>query len=463
MKTIITFFVLLGAVSGLSEEDYEFTDFLSASDEGPVQVLGVKPQRVELNELSGSLRLECSFTGNATEIEWLKGSADSPEIVGTGTSLFFNNVTRNDHGSYRCNVSNSVSYDISEPAEVLINYGPEHIALKVSPSGPHHEGSNVLLTCSVQSRPSPEFQWFLNEDPLSNTKPDLRLSNIQTNADGNYSCQAFNRKTEKDLISQPIVVSVNARVSGVEVTSDPTDLVEFKSSVRLSCSASGFSPHYFWMNNGSEVTASDRVQITGGGSTLTIANVSRPDLNLLRCHAFNFFSEEFSDPVNISIFYGPELVELTVVPSQENYKEGSDITLSCSADSNPPAEFQWFINEHLMSNSGPQLRLINVKVNHTGNYSCRAFNKKTQIYQTSQLSFISVVVASGGLSAGAIAGIVIACLLVLAVVVAVVIYFLYRRKKTVRPKPRKGKYEYFVYNITQLLKNGMKSKSHHLL
>uniref|UniRef100_A0A3B3UGY9 Ig-like domain-containing protein n=1 Tax=Poecilia latipinna TaxID=48699 RepID=A0A3B3UGY9_9TELE len=383
--------------------------------------------KLELNELSGSLRLECSFTGNATEIEWLKGSADSPEIVGTGTSLFFNNVTRNDHGSYRCNVSNSVSYDISEPAEVLINYGPEHIALKVSPSGPHHEGSNVLLTCSVQSRPSPEFQWFLNEDPLSNTKPDLRLSNIQTNADGNYSCQAFNRKTEKDLISQPIVVSVNGNKS-YKSHQNKSNLVEFKSSVRLSCSASGFSPHYFWMNNGSEVTASDRVQITGGGSTLTIANVSRPDLNLLRCHAFNFFSEEFSDPVNISIFYGPELVELTVVPSQENYKEGSDITLSCSADSNPPAEFQWFINEHLMSNSGPQLRLINVKVNHTGNYSCRAFNKKTQIYQTSQLSFISVVVASGGLSAGAIAGIVIACLLVLAVVVAVVIYFLYRRK-----------------------------------
>lgn len=92
------------------------------------------------------------------------------------------------------------------------------------------------------------------------------------------------------------------RVSSVVVASDPTDLVEFKSSVRLSCSASGFSPHYFWMNNGSEVTASDRVQITDGGSTLTIAKVTRPDLNLLRCHAFNYFSEDFSDPVNISIF-----------------------------------------------------------------------------------------------------------------------------------------------------------------
>ncbi|XP_032413142.1 carcinoembryonic antigen-related cell adhesion molecule 5-like isoform X1 [Xiphophorus hellerii] len=433
MKTIIIVFVLLGAISGLPEEDDEFTDFLSALIEEPVQDLEVIPQTVELNEFNGTLNLHCSFVGNATNIQWLKGS--SP-ISGAGSNLIILNVTRNDHGSYRCNVSNSVSFDISEPAEVFINYGPEDIGLKVSPSGPHHEGSNVLLTCSVQSRPSPEFLWFLNGDRLSDSKPDLRLSNIQTNQDGNYSCEAFNSKTQKMQTSQPLLVPVNERISSVVVASDPTDLVEFNSSVRLSCSASGFSPHYFWMNNGSEVTASDRVQITDGGSTLTIAKVTRPDLNLLRCHAFNYFSEDFSDPVNISIFYGPELVELTVVPSQEHYKEGSDITLSCSAVSTPPAEFQWFINESLLSHSGPELRLSNVEVNHTGNYSCRAFNKKTLIHQASRLSVISVVVESGGLPAGAIAGIVLACLAVL-VLVAAGVYFLYRRKKNVKPKPKK--------------------------
>ncbi|XP_023186353.1 carcinoembryonic antigen-related cell adhesion molecule 5-like [Xiphophorus maculatus] len=436
MKTIIIVFVLLGAISGLPEEDDEFTDFLSALIEEPVQDLEVIPQTVELNEFNGNLHLHCSFVGNATNIQWLKGSSDVTQNNGAESDLIILNVTRNDHGSYRCNVSNSVSFDISEPAEVFINYGPEDIGLKVSPSGPHHEGSNVLLTCSVQSRPSPEFLWFLNGDRLSDSKPDLRLSNIQTNQDGNYSCEAFNSKTQKTQTSQPLLVPVNERVSSVVVASDPTDLVELKSSVRLSCSASGFSPHYFWMNNGSEVTASDRVQITDGGSTLTIAKVTRPDLNLLRCHAFNYFSEDFSDPVNISIFYGPERVELTVVPSQEHYKEGSDITLSCSAVSSPPAEFQWFINENLQSHSGPELRLSNVEVNHTGNYSCRAFNNKTLIDQTSRLSVISVVVESGGLPAGAIAGIVLACLAVL-VLVAAGVFFLYRRKKNVKPKPKK--------------------------
>ncbi|XP_043973035.1 titin-like [Gambusia affinis] len=428
--------------AGLSEEDDKFTDFLSALIEEPVQVVGVIPQRVDINEFNGSLHLHCSFIGNATKIQWLKGSSDFIQISGAEPNLTIPNVTRADHGSYRCNVSNSVSFDISEPAEVFINYGPEDIELKVSPSGPHHEGSNVLLTCSVQSRPSPEFLWFLNEDRLSNTKPDLRLSNIQTNQDGNYSCQAFNRRTLKTQTSQPLLVPVIERVSSVVVASDATDLVEFNSSVRLSCSASGFSPHYFWMNNGSEVTSSDRVQITDGGSTLTIAKVARPDLNLLRCHAFNYFSEEFSDPVNISIFYGPELVELTVVPSQEHYKEGSDVTLSCSAVSNPPAEFQWLINENLLPHSGPELRLINVEANQTGNYSCQAFNKETLVYQTSQLSVISVVVdyvESGGLSAGAIAGIVIACLVAVAVAIVAGIYFLYRRKKNVKPKPKNDK------------------------
>uniref|UniRef100_A0A3B3WCS6 Ig-like domain-containing protein n=1 Tax=Poecilia mexicana TaxID=48701 RepID=A0A3B3WCS6_9TELE len=307
----------------------------------------VKVSSRDLVEFNSSVQLFCSASGFAPSFLWMNGSSeltngDRVQITDGGSTLTVFNVTRYDQGLLTCHVYNYFSRDSSNPVYLSIYYGPDSISLTVSPhQEKYEEGSDINMFCSAESNPPANFLWFLNETQLFVLGPNLRLTDIQLNENGNYSCQALNFETlvhkisdsfvisvvSKYLISQPISIVFLLQVSCITVT-----------SVRLSCSASGFSPHYFWMNNGSEVTASDRVQITGGGSTLTIANVSRPDLNLLRCHAFNFFSEEFSDPVNISIF------------------------------------------------------------------------------------------SSGGLSAGAIAGIVIACLLVLAVVVGVVIYFLYRRK-----------------------------------
>ncbi|KAK5891874.1 hypothetical protein CesoFtcFv8_012308 [Champsocephalus esox] len=61
--------------------------------------------------------------------------------------------------------------------------------------------------------------------------------------------------------------------------------------------------------------------------------------------ASNPVSEVTSDPVTLLIVFGPENINLKISPSQEYYDEGSDIILTCSADSGPPAFIQWFLNE----------------------------------------------------------------------------------------------------------------------
>lgn len=85
------------------------------------------------------------------------------------------------------------------------------------------------------------------------------------------------------------------------VDSNSTDLVEFNSSVMLSCSSSGFSPSFSWTNGSSEVTDGDRFQLSKDNSTLKIFNVTRSDQGLLRCQASNYFSRNSSDPVNLNI------------------------------------------------------------------------------------------------------------------------------------------------------------------
>uniref|UniRef100_A0A096M998 Ig-like domain-containing protein n=1 Tax=Poecilia formosa TaxID=48698 RepID=A0A096M998_POEFO len=188
------------------------------------------------------------------------------------------------------------------------------------------------------------------------------------------------------------------------------------SDINLTCSSdSSPSAEYQWFLNGDHLSSSGPLLITDtdGGSNLTVINVTRYDDGSYSCNVSNPVSSANSDPVNVSVSYGPENVNLES-PSQ-NYPEGSDIRLSCSADSRPPATFEWFFNGNVLPGSGSQLELLNVQKNQSGNYSCQAFNSMTSRYQTSQVSVISIedntkAGSSDSLSSGAIAGIVIGCL-----------------------------------------------------
>ncbi|KAI3360548.1 hypothetical protein L3Q82_002424 [Scortum barcoo] len=185
-------------------------------------------------------------------------------------------------------------------------------------------------------------------------------------------------------------LDVYVPVSNVQATASSTEFVEFSSSVRLSCSSPGSSLSFLWMNSSSEVTASDRVQLTDGGANLTIVDVTRYDEGPFVCRVSNPVSHGDSDPIKLSISYGPENVRIS--PSQEYHEEGSNISLSCSADSRPAAQFQWFLNGDLLPDTGPELILTNIQMSESGNYSCQAFNSKTLRYQTSQSAAVTVLI-----------------------------------------------------------------------
>ncbi|XP_051262589.1 carcinoembryonic antigen-related cell adhesion molecule 5-like isoform X1 [Dicentrarchus labrax] len=370
----------------------------------PVDNVTVTHGSTDLVEFNSSVSLSCSSSGSSLSFLWRNGSSeitasDRVQLTNGGATLTIVNVTRYDEGPYECFVSNLFSSGTSDQTKLNISFGPESINLTITPPQEcYGEGSDITLSCSAVSKPSVLFYWFLNGDKLSDIGRELRLTNTQMNQRGNYSCQAFNEKTLRYETSQPSVVCVLALVANVMVTSNSTDLVEFNSSVSLSCSSSGSSLSFLWLNDSSEVTESDRVQLTEGNSTLTIVNVTRYDQGPFKCHVFNSFSNGTSDPVKLTISYGPENINLKISPSQQYYEEGSDIKLSCSAVSTPSALFYWFLNGDKLSDTGPELRLMNIKMNQSGNYSCQAFNNKTLRYETSQLSVITVLEKISGVN-----------------------------------------------------------------
>ncbi|XP_027143022.1 carcinoembryonic antigen-related cell adhesion molecule 1 [Larimichthys crocea] len=221
----------------------------------------------------------------------------------------------------------------------------------------------------------------------------LTLSSVTVADSGVYVVQS----TDPQLKAN-VSITVLETVSNVTIRVSPqTNLMEFNGSAVLTCAvSSGSSLSFLWMNDSAVVTASDRVQLSDGNSTLTILNVTRYDQGPFTCHAFNLVSNGTSDPVNFTITYGPDNMALTVNgQNTTSFSPGSNLTMLCSAQSNPPAVLQWVVRGALVNTTGPLLELISVSKEQSGPYSCLAFNNHTNMN-----SSITTNIVIGDLSSG---------------------------------------------------------------
>ncbi|XP_030014280.1 carcinoembryonic antigen-related cell adhesion molecule 1-like [Sphaeramia orbicularis] len=360
-----------------------------------------------------SVRLSCSSSGSSPSFRWFNDSsevtADRVQITDRRSTMTIVSVTRYDQGPFKCFVSNLVSDGTSDPVTFTISCLTK--GADVLPDGPLNAavGENVIFTTTLDPTPTPLLSiiWqfkggviitytsagttpgpgYEDRVTIDTSTGSLELRNVSLNDGGVYTVTIVTQAGA--ALGGGKTLNVQVPVSNVKITTSSTDLMEF-SSVRLSCSSSGSSLSFRWLNDSSEVTA-DRVQITDGGSTMTIVNVTRYDQGPFRCSVSNLVSDGTSDPVTFTISYGPENVTLKVSPSQKHHPEGSDVTLSCSAVSEPTAEFTWFCNGVLQSGTGPEFRLMNIQMHHSGSYSCQAFNSKTIRNETSEPLFISVL------------------------------------------------------------------------
>lgn len=88
---------------------------------------------------------------------------------------------------------------------------------------------------------------------------------------------------------------------------------------------------------------------------------------------------------------GPEHVTKTQEPAADVLRKGSNLTLSCSAQSYPPAEFIWLFNATELAQKTATIVLSNLVEEQSGNYSCMAYNSKTLRYVSSKVTKLSVL------------------------------------------------------------------------
>ncbi|CAL8240712.1 unnamed protein product, partial [Gadus morhua 'NCC'] len=322
-------------------------------------------------EEGSSVTLSCSSDANpAAEYTWFKVNTDrSSRKMNQGPQLVFSYIVSSDSGQYLCEAQNTIGKRYVYNS-IDVKYGPKHTFLSSSSSGEIEEGSSVTLSCSSDANPAAEYTWFKNNQPLL-WGPSQRhtFPSVSPEDRGTYRCHAKNQYGL--LSSNSIFMDVQYAPKTPSVTVSPSGEIEEGSSVTLSCSSEANpAATYTWFKDNQPL-------LWGPSQPHTFPSVRPEDRGAYRCHAENQYGQLSSNSIFMDVQYAPKTPSVTVRPSGE-IEEGSRVTLSCSSDANPAAEYTWFKVDTDRSsrkmNQGPLLVFSYIVSSDSGQYRCEAQN-----------------------------------------------------------------------------------------
>ncbi|PNJ02665.1 CEACAM1 isoform 4 [Pongo abelii] len=339
-------------------------------------------------------------------------------------------------------------------ASLLTFWNPPTTAQLTTESTPFNvaEGKEVLLLVHNLPQNPLGYNWYKGEmvdanhriigyvisDQLTTPGPayssrekiypnaSLLIQNVTQNDTGFYTLQVI----KSDLVNEEATgqFHVYPETPKPFISSNNSNPVEDNDAVALTCEPGTQDTTYLWWINNQSLLISPRLQLSNGNRTLTLLSVTRNDAGPYECEIQNPVSANRSDPVTLNVTYGPDTP--TISPSDTYYRPGANLSLSCYAASNPPAQYSWLINGTFQQ-STQELFIPNITVNNSGSYTCHANNSVTGRNRTTVKTIIvtdNYPSQENGLSAGAIAGIVIGVLALVALIAVALACFLHFRK-----------------------------------
>ncbi|XP_048051840.1 B-cell receptor CD22-like isoform X3 [Megalobrama amblycephala] len=309
-----------------------------------------------------SVTLNCSSDSNppALNFSWFKEG----KSVGSGRIFSISNISSDHSGEYKCRSRNKHGEKNSDTVMLNVMYPPKSVSVSISPSGEIVSGDSVTLNCSSDSKPPAEISWFKGGTFLG-SGDTYSISNIKSEASGNYYCSARNKHGSQS--SAAVTVNVMYPPKSVSVSINPSGEIVSGDSVTLNCSSDSNPPalNFSWFKEGKSV---------GSGRIFSISNISSDHSGEYKCRSRNKHGEKNSDTVMLNVMYPLKSVSVSISPSGE-IVSGDSVTLNCSSDSNPPAlNFSWFKGGTILG-SGDTYSISNIKSEASGNYYCSARNK----------------------------------------------------------------------------------------
>ncbi|XP_047453852.1 carcinoembryonic antigen-related cell adhesion molecule 6-like isoform X2 [Mugil cephalus] len=265
-------------------------------------------------------------------------------------------------------------------------------------------GDRNIITSSSGNFTSAEYEDRITYFPSTGS---LELRDLTLNDSGVYRVSIIPYGGPE----QPgtIRLDVYEKISGASLHPSTNISLMEGNSFTLTCEASGSIVTRNWRKDGSALILTDNNTLHDNNRVLMFNTVTRKDSGEYFCNIRNPISSDGAK-YNMMVNYGPEKVQITG-PSQIHLKE--TFKLTCSAESTPAATYTWMFNgSEILKDSAEFIK--EAELSDSGSYTCQATNDITGRTSLSVEHGLTVTDSkeAAGLSAGAIAGIVIACLIV---------------------------------------------------
>uniref|UniRef100_A0A671TFY8 B-cell receptor CD22 n=1 Tax=Sparus aurata TaxID=8175 RepID=A0A671TFY8_SPAAU len=202
----------------------------------------------------------------------------------------------------------------------------------------------------------------------------LRITDLRESDSAEYKFRFITDQEGGKYSGLPgVTLSVTDPLRVPSVSVSPSAEIVEGSSVTLTCSSDANpAANYTWYKKNGDPDLHPLRQ-TG---IYHFSSISSEDRGNYSCKSENQYGEIMSSSVSVDVQYAPKLPSVSVSPSAE-IVEGSSVTLTCSSDANPAANYTWYKeNEDSPKASGQIFTITDFRAEHSGNYSCEAQNRR---------------------------------------------------------------------------------------
>ncbi|XP_046540045.1 carcinoembryonic antigen-related cell adhesion molecule 1-like isoform X1 [Equus quagga] len=237
----------------------------------------------------------------------------------------------------------------------------------------HHQEIASYKIGPVEITPGPVYSG--RETIYSNGS--LLFRNVTQEDTGYYTLQVINTSYQGEVGTGQL--RVYPELNKPNITCNNSNPMEHKDPVVLTCEPETQDTTYLWSINNQSLLDSTWLELSLDNRTLTLLHITRNDTGPYECETRNPVSARRSDPFYLNVLYGPDTPIIS--PSDSYYHPGANLSLSCHAASNPPAQYSWLINGRPQQ-STQELFIPNISANDSGSYACLVHNSVTGLNRT---------------------------------------------------------------------------------